>query len=47
MKKVIKTALIVFLVILFLMGAALLCLLVKVKGEEKNAVNDALQKGLE
>ena len=28
-----------FLVILFLMGAALLCLFVKVKGEEKNIVN--------
>lgn len=38
-KKVIKAALIVFLVILFLMSAALLCLFVKVKGEKKNIVN--------
>ena len=34
-KEVIKAALIVFLVILFLMSTALLCLFVKVKGEEK------------
>ena len=38
-KEVIIAALIVFLVILFLMSTALLCLFVKVKGEEKNIVN--------